>query len=352
MAAFKSQPRFARHWFAALQRLVEGPMLASVVEPWIDVRYTAQQANGIGVSGRAALKTWIQNRRTFIASVLATTAVPYAVHGPSSFTTNANFVSFAGTAPVGLDQLTINGIAYAPRWITLTTWRLDLPLAEGTNQLLFAGVDAQGLAVTNPSVLVQIISTATPEPAAGHVLINEVMYNAATSGASFVELHNAATSTTYDLSRWVLPAAGLTVPDGTLLAPGGYAVFARDAAGFAAAYGSGIPVAGVLTGELANAGEWLQLIRPGLSTNADVVIAEVEYDDLPPWPAAANGLGPSLQLMDPDQDARRVANWTAAVATPGASNAVRRALPSFGPALAQRGGGQQCGGCGGPAGRA
>jgi hypothetical protein len=42
----------------------------------------------------------------------------------------------------------------------------------------------------------------------------------------------------------------------------------------------------------------------------------VRYDSEAPWPAAANGTGSSLQLIDPAQDNNRVANW-AAVSTNG-----------------------------------
>ena len=44
------------------------------------------------------------------------------------------------------------------------------------------------------------------------------------------------------------------------------------------------------------------------------MIDEVTYDSAPPWPIAANGFGPSLQLIDPYQDNDRVMNW-AVVAT-------------------------------------
>ena len=52
--------------------------------------------------------------------------------------------------------------------------------------------------------------------------------------------------------------------------------------------------------------------RPGAVGQPEITVNAVRYDDDPPWPALADGLGSSLQLIDPAQDNSRVANWTAA----------------------------------------
>jgi len=80
---------------------------------------------------------------------------------------------------------------------------------------------------------------------------------------------------------------------------------------FAITYGNTIPIAGVFSGNLDNSGETLKLVKPGATPAQDLVINEVTYGSTPPWPTAADGFGPSLQLIDPAQDNRRVANWTA-----------------------------------------
>src|SRR6185503_13540807 len=83
-------------------------------------------------------------------------------------------------------------------------------------------------------------------------------------------------------------------------------------------------------GNLQNGGETLRLVRP-ISTNLDEIIDEVHYDDQAPWPPAADGTGPSLQLIDPTQENYRACNWAALGYTPGATNSVRLALPPFPP---------------------
>jgi hypothetical protein len=97
----------------------------------------------------------------------------------------------------------------------------------------------------------------------------------------------------------------------------------RDAAAFSAVHGNSLPVAGVFAdgSQLANAGEIIQLEDPLNQT-----IAEFSYDDAPPWPAAADGTGPSLVLIRPETkpDPSLPASWrlSTAAGNPGTSDAV------------------------------
>src|SRR5207237_516267 len=62
---------------------------------------------------------------------------------------------------------------------------------------------------------------------------------------------------------------------------------------------------------LQNDGETLWLVKPGATPAEDIVIDQVTYSDSAPWPAAADGLGASLQLIDAAQDNTRAFNWAA-----------------------------------------
>ena len=79
-------------------------------------------------------------------------------------------------------------------------------------------------------------------------------------------------------------------------------------------------------------GETLSLLPPSTNSTSQA-IAKVRYSALPPWPAGANGLGSSLQLIDPAQDNWRVGNWSGsfppAAFSPGNSNSVKTSLPPF-----------------------
>jgi hypothetical protein len=103
----------------------------------------------------------------------------------------------------------------------------------------------------------------------------------------------------------------------TSLAPGDRALVVRHAAAFAAAYGSGLPIAGEYRlndeNNLANGGERLKL-----SYGTGLTIRDFTYADLPPWPVAADGGGFSLVLIEPftAPDHSVAANWRAS-AQPG-----------------------------------
>ena len=68
---------------------------------------------------------------------------------------------------------------------------------------------------------------------------------------------------------------------------------------------------GEFAGRLKPEGEILQLIKPGSIPGQELVVNEVTYGNQFPWPTDAGLGGVSLQLLDPQTDNRRVANWTA-----------------------------------------
>ncbi|MGI9239231.1 MAG: CotH kinase family protein, partial [Verrucomicrobiales bacterium] len=110
------------------------------------------------------------------------------------------------------------------------------------------------------------------------------------------------------------------------LLPGERILLVRDRAAFEFRYGAG--AAGRIGGEfaddtgLSNGGERIALGAAGGST-----IQEFAYDDRSPWPAAADGAGYSLVLVDPmlGPDHDLAANWRSSAApggTPGGSDSV------------------------------
>jgi len=157
--------------------------------------------------------------------------------------------------------------------------------------------------------------TATAQ--ASQVVINELMYHPATgSDDEWLELHNHGGSAV-DLSGWAFTdGVEYTFPSGTILPVGGYLVVARDPARVEALYGIG-GVLGPYSGKLANSGE-----RVALSDAGSALVDEVTYDDTTPWPAAPDGDGPSLELVNPAFDNDRFCAWrpSAGSGTPGAAN--------------------------------
>ncbi|HVY72338.1 MAG TPA: lamin tail domain-containing protein, partial [Verrucomicrobiae bacterium] len=149
---------------------------------------------------------------------------------------------------------------------------------------------------------------ATPSPK-GAVVINEIMYHPRTAGNEYIELYNNSVNSAFDLGGFRLDGIGFVFAPGTAIPPRGYLVLANNRSAFATAYGAAIPVAGEFGGTLDPGGGTLRLVQPGVPPATDEVICEVTYGSSPPWPADANGGGASLQLIDPAQDTRRVANW-------------------------------------------
>jgi hypothetical protein len=103
--------------------------------------------------------------------------------------------------------------------------------------------------------------------------------------------------------------------DGQTLAPGERLVVARNPAAFQSVYGSGIRIApdGYGTANLSNAGERIVLMGP-----LGEVLQDIVFDDVAPWPTAADGGGPSLEIADALGDPADAANWRTSV-IPGGS---------------------------------
>jgi hypothetical protein len=314
-----NHPPFQRAYLRAYQDAVNGPLRAARSDPLLDAKYNAFVAAGFGgLENPSGIKGYIAARRNYIIQQLANFAVPFTLEGASTFATNSNLVTLSGTAPMEVETLLVNGIAYRASWTTVSNWTLRVALGAGTNNLQIQGVDNHGNLLAGNTANVAINYTGVVENPADKLVINEIMYNPAVAQAGYVEIHNTSLSNSFDLSNWLISGIDAVIPDGTIIHPGAFLLFVADRAAFAAAYGSGISVAGEFSGQLSNAGETLKLIRPGLAPGAGIVVDALSYDDDPPWPTAADGLGPSLQLIDPNEDNSRVANW--AVVFAGISN--------------------------------
>lgn len=154
------------------------------------------------------------------------------------------------------------------------------------------------------------------------VIINEIMYHTPPQDTQdeYVELYNRGDETV-ELGQWELTGAiRFAFPRGLSIVPGGYLVVAESATVVSAKYGIG-GVVGDFSGKLRNYGEEIVLLD-ALGNPADIV----HYADEPPWPAEADGLGPSLELTHPELDNSFGQLWapsdaeSAPEGTPGAQN--------------------------------
>lgn len=335
-----TEPGYRRRYWQILQDLANGPLVSTRVNPVLDAKYAAITANGRTIDNPSVIKTYLNQRQTYLLNLINTSFTAVFSSG-SDVTSSVNQVTLFGTAPIDVRTITVNGAPYPVRWTGVTTWNITLALPAGTNTVVLQGLDARGNPLAGATTTNHVTVTATLDPPEDKLVINEIHYNPALPGTGFVEIYNSSPATGYDLSGWRLDGAGFTFPPGTVIGPGAYLVVAGDRVDLAAAYGGTIPVAGEFSGNLANEGETLRLVRPGPTPDSDQVINRVTYESRPPWPASANGAGSSLQLLDPAQDNNRVANWGAVNtndspairrATPGVANSVRATQAPF-PAL-------------------
>ncbi|MDA0990251.1 MAG: lamin tail domain-containing protein [Verrucomicrobia bacterium] len=148
------------------------------------------------------------------------------------------------------------------------------------------------------------------------IVINEIMYHPITEDPNdeYIELHNAGTNAV-DLSAWrLVDGVDFIIPNGTLLAPGGYLVIAENAARLIARYPqlNAANTLGNFSGSLSDRGERIALAKPddALLPNQDfVLVDEVTYLDGDHWGRWADGGGSSLELCDPRSDNRMPTSW-------------------------------------------
>ncbi|MCF7668938.1 MAG: lamin tail domain-containing protein, partial [Verrucomicrobia bacterium] len=157
------------------------------------------------------------------------------------------------------------------------------------------------------------------QPAENLLKITEIMYNpVGGEDYEFIELLNAGTNT-INLEGFEFTDGIYYVFPETELAPGKRIVVVRNRDAFISRYGdTGITIAeGEYSGKLANDGERLVLTDPD---GYDLIT--IEYSDSGAWPARADGLGGSLEIIDQHGDPNNPANWRASArynGSPGAA---------------------------------
>ena len=173
------------------------------------------------------------------------------------------------------------------------------------------------------------------------VVIDEVMYHPVDANDEYVELlnptdgplefHGAEGVWRLDGAVAYTFEAGLSMPAGGRLVVVGFDPFVDVSrlGVFAAVYGAesltpGVDIVGPWSGNLSNRSERVALEKPQLSDDpgdpiAWVVVDEVIYGDVAPWPESPDGWGDALQRIEADafHAGNDPANWQAATPTPG-----------------------------------
>ncbi|UCG47251.1 MAG: lamin tail domain-containing protein [Phycisphaerales bacterium] len=182
---------------------------------------------------------------------------------------------------------------------------------------------------------------ANTAPVVAGIVIDELMYHPVDPNEEYIELYNATAGLIYLESYegpWELDGAvDYEFAAGTSIAAGGRLIvvgFDPDAeptrlVAFQNAYKTGslavgAEIVGPWSGSLSNAGERVTLEKPQAPDLVGdpvswVIIDEVIYSDVEPWPVAADGTGDALQRLSAASHiaGSDPANWQAAPPSPG-----------------------------------
>ncbi len=164
------------------------------------------------------------------------------------------------------------------------------------------------------------------------VLFNEINYNsnAETPIGDWVELYNNGSS--QDLTDWQFKddddAHIFQFPVGTILEAGAYLVLTRDSEKFTARFPNVDNYLGNFDFGLSSKGELLRLFD-----SAGTLVDSVFYLPDSGWPEAADGAGPSLELIDPNSDNTLPESWTTFTSngTPGRANGIYTSTNTLNP---------------------
>src|SRR5205814_2366080 len=148
------------------------------------------------------IKTWISQRRSFLQSQLATVAASFTITGTNYIMTNRNAIVLTGTAPVTAQTITINGVAYPIQWLDLITWRIVIPVTNGTQVLTIQGWDRLGQPLAGASGAVTVNYSGVDERPENAIVFSEIMYQPDVPDAGYVEIFNRSTNYSFDISGW------------------------------------------------------------------------------------------------------------------------------------------------------
>lgn len=221
---------------------------------------------------------------------------------------------------------------------TAASWQNSAPLganATGTVSRVLSGLTpgspyfyrafAQNSAGGVWASKTQTFTTARNENPSG-IIINEIHFDPLdpTKGQEFIELHNP-TAADVDLAGWKIAGAVDYTFTAATIPAGGYFCVVQNLA----AWPTVTNKAGPFIGKLKNTGETIEL-----RDAANKIVNAVDYSAGFPWPTAPNGLGNSMELLNPALDNGLGASWrksNTTTPTPGAANSAALATASLAP---------------------
>ena len=182
-----------------------------------------------------------------------------------------------------------------------------------------------------PAATARVLFGRTDTPAAGQLVVSEIMYDPQTDDSEYLELLNTTPDRVFSLRDVTLDDGDPDDADAlsetpVLVLPGEFAVIVRDGAAFAARF-PGVAFAELASLSLGNSGEAV-VLRASDGTVADSVF----YD--PEWHRAEldDATGIALERRDPAGPSNTASNWSSSLdesgGTPGRANSLSIAAPA------------------------
>ncbi len=179
------------------------------------------------------------------------------------------------------------------------------------------------------TLLLSLLSSAAALADTDEIVITEIMYNSSGVDVEWIELYNRS-GTNLDLAGWYVldedDGHEKIFLDGVMLAQGDVLIVIEYESAFVAQYGNLITnyhpnTFGGRWG-LNNDGDACRIFKPG-----GVLVDEVWFADVSPWPIAADGQGPSLQLISMGLDNNDPGSWRASPENWGTPGVVEPSVP-------------------------
>jgi len=227
-------------------------------------------------------------------------------------------VRIEGQGKVKLNSLLIDQESWEGVYMSGVPINLEAWPAEGGRFIEWRGLSSLHHIELDPGVTHEIVAVfdTTAADSRETLVINEIMYNPDNAGHSeWIELYNP-NQQSISLNGFQLTDGGagnlFSFDGNSFIDPLGYFLIVGDAEQFIAEHGSGMYFTGSFNNgeggfKLSNEGESI-LLKNSKGELEDLV----QYDNMAPWPAEADGNGPSLQLLAPDLDNNHYSSWFAA----------------------------------------
>ncbi len=165
-------PAYARAYYGHLQEILGTTYNATYMTRWANHfgRLLPRQNFASHLADLVARANSVQSQLN-----TAVPAVAFAITTSSgnNFTTSNNVITFAGTAPLSVRTIEINGVNYPVTWTSTTAWSIQLPLLAGVNAIAVQGVSGSGVRLS--TAVDSITITNTGAGAFLPVVINEWM---------------------------------------------------------------------------------------------------------------------------------------------------------------------------------